>query len=88
MSIHIPTDVEAEIRELVESGHFEREADVLRATMRLLQEEERLRWLRAAIEDGDASGNVDFSPELMDHLSLEAEDNARAGKPVKDAVKP
>jgi putative addiction module CopG family antidote len=88
MVVHVPADVEASIREQVESGRFGDEADVIRAAMRLLEAEERRRWLKQALAEGEEGEAVDFTPELLDHLSREAEENARAGKPIRDAVKP
>jgi hypothetical protein len=52
----------------------------------------RLQALRAEIAIGleqiERSEMIDFTPELLEELSREAEANARAGKPVRNAVKP
>jgi putative addiction module CopG family antidote len=88
MAVHLPADVEQSIREKVGSGRFSDEGDVVREAMRLLDEHERRRWLKHALAEGEEGEAVDFTPELLAQLSQEAEENARAGKPIRDAVKP
>ncbi|MGI8478018.1 MAG: type II toxin-antitoxin system ParD family antitoxin [Thermomicrobiales bacterium] len=88
MTVHLPADVEASIRQQVESGRFGDEAGVVREAMRLLDEHERRRWLKHALAVGEQGEAVDFTPELLAQLGHEAEENARNGKPLKDAVKP
>jgi putative addiction module CopG family antidote len=88
MAVHLPADVEASIRAKVGSGRFGDEGDVVREAMRLLDEHERRRWLKQALAEGEEGEAVDFTPELLAQLRQEAEENARAGKPIRDAVTP
>jgi putative addiction module CopG family antidote len=88
MSLNIPADIEASIRQKVESGRFGNETEVIREAMRLLDEQERRRWLKQALAEGEQGDAVELTPALMERLSREAEENARKGKPIKDAVKP
>jgi putative addiction module CopG family antidote len=88
MSLHIPADIEANIRRKVESGQFPDETEVIREAFRLLDEQEQRRWLKQARAEGEQGEAVDFTPELLEQLSREAEENMRREKPVKDAVRP
>ena len=69
-------------------------ATVVREAMRLLIERDHqhahaLRAeLRIGLEQIERGDLVDVSPDLLDQLVDEAEENARNGKPVRDAVKP
>ena len=57
-----------------------------------MDERDRAQALRADLQIGLEQierGEVgDFTPELLDELAREAEQNARDGEPVWDAVKP
>ena len=88
MPMLIPPDIEESIRAKVESGRFADEAAVVREAMRLLDEHERRHWLSQALIEGERGEPIDFTPELLEQLSREAEENARNGKPIKDAVRP
>jgi putative addiction module CopG family antidote len=79
------------IRQNVESGGYLDADEVIREALRLLDEHDRKR-LRAELQIGfdqiERGELVDFTPELLDQLVRESEENARNGKPIKDAVKP
>ena len=93
MVVDLDPKTRALIQERVATGRFSDESEVVREAIRLLdQRERRLAELRAElaigmaqIERGDL---IDFTPDLMDELCRESEENARRGKPIKDAVKP
>ena len=72
----------------VASSRFEDEADVVREAARLLDVEDRRQWLIQALAEGERGEAIDLTPELMDQLSREADENAATGKPIRDAVKP
>ena len=76
------------MRTKVASGQFGDGADVMREALRLLDEQDRRRWLIQALADGERGDAIDLTPELMDQLSREADDNAALSKPVRDAIKP
>ncbi len=80
------------IRQRLESGPYPDAAAVVHEALRLLDERDRVQALRAELQVGldqiDRGETVDFTLELLDELASEAEQNARAGKPVRDAVMP
>jgi Arc/MetJ-type ribon-helix-helix transcriptional regulator len=76
------------MRTKVASGQFPDEADVMQEAIRLLDEHEHRNWLIHALAEGERGEAIDLTPELIDQLSREAEENAAMGKPIRDAVKP
>ena len=93
MHVRLTPQAEALIREKVDSGRYATAEEAVQAAIRLLDEHERrLQWLLAELAIGEEQERrgelIDFTPELLDELSREAEENARRGKPIKDAVKP
>lgn len=93
MNVHLGEHFDVLIREQVESGRYANASEVVREGLRLLEERERAKsWLQAELrvaeEQIERGELIEFTPELMDRLSREAEENARNGKPVKVAVKP
>jgi antitoxin ParD1/3/4 len=92
VTITLSPAVEALIKELVASGRYADADEVVREAVRLLVERDRMEWLRAEIDRGfeqlDRGEGLIYTPELMERLKREAAENARQGKPVKDAVRP
>jgi antitoxin ParD1/3/4 len=93
MQVDLDPRVAGLIRQQVESGQYHNASEVVGEAMRLmLERDRRLQQLRAevaiGVEQFERGEVVDFTLELLDELSREAEENARKGKPVKDAVKP
>jgi antitoxin ParD1/3/4 len=85
MSIQLPPDVEASIRRKVQRGQFPDEGEVVREAIRLLDERElQLDALRAMIRVGldelDRGEGVEWTPELMERLSREADEMYRRGE--------
>jgi Arc/MetJ-type ribon-helix-helix transcriptional regulator len=76
------------MRTKVANGKLGDGADVVREALRLLDEHDRRRWLTQALAEGERRDAIDLTPELMDQLSREAEENAALGTPVRDAIKP
>ncbi len=77
MTIQLPADVEASIRQKVESGRFGDVGDVVRAAMRLLDEQERqLATLRAKLQEGleqaDRGEWADWTPQLRERIRQSA----------------
>ena len=93
MVVDLDPQTRAMIQERVATGRFSDENDVVREAVRLLdQRERRLAELRAELAIGkeqiERGELIDFTPDLLDELCRESEENARIGKPIKDAVKP
>jgi antitoxin ParD1/3/4 len=79
---------EALVRQKVESGMYQDASEVIREALRLLEEHDRRRWLQQALAEGERGDAIELTPERMDQIMQRAMDNLRAGKPIKDGVKP
>ncbi len=93
MNLSLDTSSETLIRQKVESGLYRDAGEVVREALRLLDERDRraeaLRAeLRIGLDQVERGELIDYTPELLEELSRQAEDDARDGKPIKDAVKP
>ena len=93
MAIQISPKAQAHIVELVESGKYaDQDAVIEAAVIKLATEERKLAWLKAEldiarqhIERGEV---IEFTRERAEYLMQQARENAKAGKPIRDAVKP
>ncbi|HET7092966.1 MAG TPA: type II toxin-antitoxin system ParD family antitoxin [Thermomicrobiales bacterium] len=92
MNVRLTPHLEALVRSKIESGRYSDVSEVFEEALRLLEARDRLERLRAAVAIGNAqfaSGEFEeWSPELMDRLEREADENARLGLPIDDAVTP
>ena len=93
MRIDLGDHFEAFVLEQVATGRYANASEVVREGLRLLEDRERkLDWLRAELaiaeEQVQRGELIDYTPEFLDRLSREAEEEAFKGKPIKDAVKP
>lgn len=93
MQVDLDPHVEALIRDKVASGRYHDSSEVVRDAVLLMEaRDQRLQRLRAEVAIGvgqiERGELIDFTPDLLDELDREAEENARTGKPIKDAVKP
>ena len=94
MNVSLTPDLEALIREKVESGRYTSSSEVLREALRLLEQrdrerEERLRVALATGLDDIARGNViPWTPDFMDQLNREADEDDRLGLPISSDVTP
>jgi antitoxin ParD1/3/4 len=93
MTIQLTPQSEALIRRQVASGRYATVDEALDAAVRLLDERDRrLQALRAEVAVGleqvERGELIDYTPDTMDRLMQEADEPARRGLPVKDAVKP
>lgn len=91
MNVRVDAHSETLIRQKVDSGLYADASAVVHDALRLLDEHDRVRVLRAELQIGldqiERGEVIEFTPELLDDLAREAEQNARDGKPVRDAVK-
>ena len=93
MTIQLPPRTEAAIEQLVASGQYADAGEVIDTAVRLLAERERkLRWLRDELaigEEQERRGEVaELTRERFAEIKRQAIENARNGKPIKDAVRP
>lgn len=88
MNVILTPQLEAMIRDKVETGSYADAVEVVQEALLLLDERDRLAWLRAAVAVGEHGEGIPYTPAVMERLKREAEANARAGKPIDDAVKP
>jgi Arc/MetJ-type ribon-helix-helix transcriptional regulator len=93
LSERLPPDIEERLQVLVERGRFRNTTDALLAAVHLLEErDQRLDRLQADLRVGEDQAMrgelIDFTPELLDELSREAEERSRRNEPIRDAVKP
>ena len=84
---------EVRVERIVTSGEFDDADRLIGEALRLLEERgRRLQWLRAelaiSLEQERRGELIDFTPERFEEIKGRALENARQGKPVKDAVKP
>ena len=85
MTVTLTPDLEAKIREKVERGDYPDANEVVREAMRLLDEREhQLDALRAKLQVGldelDRGEGDEWTPELMERLSREADEMYRRGE--------
>jgi putative addiction module CopG family antidote len=91
MALQFPADIETNIRELVATGRFKDEADVVREALRLLDSrEQRFQELRASIQAGLAAiergEGIELTDEVWDRLDREAQERITRGEePDPDA---
>jgi antitoxin ParD1/3/4 len=85
MVIQVSPDIEASIRERVESGAYEDATDVIRKALRALESrEQRIREIRASIDEGIAAiergEGREWTPELRDEINREADERIRLAR--------
>ncbi len=92
MNVSLTAELEELIRRKVESGMYGSASEVVREALRLLEERDRLARLRAAItvaEEQVARGEIiPWTPDLMEQLKGDAEEETRLGLPIRDEVLP
>ena len=84
MNVSLTPQLEAMIRQRVESGRYNSASEVVREALRLLEERDRLEHLRSLIAVGVAEAErgelIDFTPELMDQIARRAKERIRRGE--------
>ena len=92
-TIQITSQTQETIKRLIATGNYADANAVIDAALRILEERDRkLAWLRAELAIGEEQEKrgelIEFTPERFEAIKRQAIENAKAGKPVKDAVKP
>ena len=82
MVIHVTPEIEADIRQRVESGEFTDESELLRTALRMLDvRERRLHEIRTSLAEAKASiergEGIEWSPELMKEIEREVAERVR-----------
>ena len=92
MNIRLTPQLEAMVRQKVESGLYNDASEVVREALRLMEERDRRERLRVAIAIGDeqfARGNfTPWTTDSMRRLIQEADAEERQGLPIRDDVLP
>ncbi len=90
-TITVEPSVEERIRRQVDSGRFADATEVMSRALDELEDAQKLRALRALIdeaEEGVARGEVvEWTPTLMAEIWAEADDD-RMGLPIPDHISP
>ncbi|MGC4190193.1 MAG: type II toxin-antitoxin system ParD family antitoxin [Thermomicrobiales bacterium] len=92
MNVNLTPQLEAIIRKKVESGMYGNASEVVREAIRLMDREDRLNRLRAAIDLADQqveTGEITvWTADSMQELLTEADEEDRLGLPIADDVQP
>ncbi|MGH2561763.1 MAG: type II toxin-antitoxin system ParD family antitoxin [Thermomicrobiales bacterium] len=92
MNVSLTPHLESMVRQKVASGRYNNASEVVREALRLMEEHDQHQRLRSAVAIGQEQvkrGETQpFTPELMERLKNEAIEDARAGKPIPDEVRP
>jgi putative addiction module CopG family antidote len=92
MAVELAPQLEATIREKVQSGQYPDASAVIGEALALLDHRDRYARLRAAVaiglEDAEAGRVRAWTPELLEELKREADEEDRLGLPISDDVQP
>lgn len=92
MNVSLTPELEAMVRQRVESGRYNNASEVVRDALRHLEQHERLQHLRALLEVGrqdELRGNlVTFTPELFEEIDRRVEEMFLRGEEPNPDVCP
>jgi putative addiction module CopG family antidote len=92
MTIQLSPEAEAMVRQLIERGDYDDPEAVVDEALRALVQRDQLTRLRNAIALGDEQAErneiVTWTPDFLERLKRESEQDVRRGKPLKDEVIP
>jgi antitoxin ParD1/3/4 len=92
MNVSLTPQLEAMIRQRVESGRYNNAREVVRQALRLLEEHEKLEHLRSllavGLEDARRGDLVEFTPEYKENLSRRVEERFLRGEEPNPDVCP
>jgi len=92
LNVELPPRFQALVREKVDSGQYDDASAVVRDALRLLEERHRRDRLKAAlavgVDDLNRGAVVDWTPDFMDRVKAEADEEDRLGLPIDDDVTP
>jgi antitoxin ParD1/3/4 len=83
MNVSLTPELEAMIRQQVDSGRYSNASEVVRAALRLLDEHQRVQHLRSllavGLEDERRGNLVEFTPEWFEGLDQSVDERVRRG---------
>jgi putative addiction module CopG family antidote len=92
MSLRLTPEIEAMVRSQVETGLYSDPDQVIREALELLAERNRHRRLQHALAIGDEEyrrgEGIPWTPDTLDRLTREADEEDRQGLPISDDVQP
>jgi putative addiction module CopG family antidote len=92
MNVHLDAELEDLVRQKVDDGLYPDVDTIMQEALRLLDRRDRLAYLRAAIARADAQIErgeyVEWTPDLLNELSREAEEMVRQGIQPHPDVRP
>ena len=92
MNVSLTPELEAMIRQQVDSGRYNSASEVVREALRLLEEHQRVQHLRSllavGLEQAQRGELVEFTPELLEDIHRRAEEGFRRGEKPKPDVCP
>ena len=84
MNVSLTPELEAMIRQQVDSGRYNNASEVVREALRLLDEHQRVQHLRSllavGLEQAQRGELVEFTPELMADIHRRAEERFHRGE--------
>lgn len=92
MNVSLTPELEAMVKEKVESGRYASSSEVIREALRIMEREEKKRVLIEALNEGyeqiERGETIEFNRSEFERIMEEARANAHSGRPVNDLVKP
>lgn len=92
MNVSLTPELEAMIRQQVDSGRYNNASEVVREALRLLDEHQRVQHLRSllgvGLEQAQRGELVEFTPELLEDIHRRAGGRFRKGEKPKPDVCP
>jgi antitoxin ParD1/3/4 len=84
MNVSLTPELEAMIRQQVDSGRYNNASEVVRAALRLLDEHQRVQHLRSllavGLEQAQRGELVEFTPELLEDIARRAKERFLRGE--------
>jgi antitoxin ParD1/3/4 len=84
MNVSLTPELEAMIRQQVDSGRYNNASEVVREALRLLDEHQRVQHLRSllavGLEQAQHDELVEFTPELLEDISRRAKERSLRGE--------
>jgi len=84
MNVSLTPELEAMIRQQVESGRYNNASEVVREALRLLDEHQRVQHLRSllavGLEQAQRGELVEFTPELVEDITRRANERFLRGE--------